>query len=133
LPAADRPVVERALAKNPFDRYPGCRTLIERLRGNGNVMPMSVGCSVNSPASRRGEPAHAASIEPARAEFKTEVIDVQASAAGRRTGGANLDTKNGPLGTIVDRPPLEFDGGEALSRLCSSGLAVVGPGRCDRW
>ena len=37
LPPGDRPAIARALAKNPEDRFPSCRELIDQLRGGAGA------------------------------------------------------------------------------------------------
>jgi hypothetical protein len=52
LPAADRPVIARALAKTPTDRFPSCRAFVEALRHGAEKSPPPV----DVPRPARGVP-----------------------------------------------------------------------------
>jgi hypothetical protein len=57
-PPSDRPALDRALAKNPDHRWPGCRAFVEALRKGGELPTASVGrpavAAATPPADRPG-------------------------------------------------------------------------------
>ena len=53
LPFHDRPVIERALAKEPEMRFSGCREMVALLRSAGVSEPVVGGVDAPSPASRQ--------------------------------------------------------------------------------
>ena len=63
LPAADQPVIARALAKNPNDRFSSCRELVNALDLAGRT-PVSVPVPANIPPTQtQGPPQHLAATE----------------------------------------------------------------------
>ncbi len=53
LPADDRPIIARALAKDPANRFPSCRELVDQLR-NGGESQRSVGRAESPTAASKG-------------------------------------------------------------------------------
>ena len=49
LPADDRPVIGRALAKNPTDRFPSCRAFVDALMNRGSALPTVVPKEIPQP------------------------------------------------------------------------------------
>jgi serine/threonine protein kinase len=57
LPAADRPIIARALAKNPTDRFPSCRAFVDALLQRTPVMPSTAPVEAPQPAPPPPSPA----------------------------------------------------------------------------
>jgi serine/threonine protein kinase len=67
LPPDDRPVITRALAKNPDDRFPSCRELIDQLRNSARSSKPAGRANISSatPNGRRGDTSAAKSSDTA--------------------------------------------------------------------
>jgi serine/threonine protein kinase len=59
LPAAEQPVVARALAKDPEQRWPSCRAFVEALATAGEVPVTPAVGKIAEPRPRQVQPAHA--------------------------------------------------------------------------
>ena len=103
LPDCDRPIVERALEKDPFDRFECCRAFVDRL--------LSIRSAIVFPGVSEGKVAE---------QFHTEVIEEETDSP--TTTGPIREPEQNP---IVDLPALELnDNGTHRPTL------VVGLGGC---
>ncbi len=115
LPPADRPVIARALAKDPGKRYPSCRDLIAALRGPVQaVLPPSPG--VESLFSSRQR--HADTAMPGSFSIPTEASCTLPRAntmglSGEPEFGDIVEAIPQPL-SIIDLPPPEITGQDRL-------------------
>jgi len=106
LPEPDRAVIERALAKDPFDRYPSCSALIARLQ-EGSRSIVSIPASEQIPQSRSSAPL--GSNKENRETHKTEVLDVDV-VPGSTTLLNAIEGKSAENQTAtVDLPPVVMD------------------------
>lgn len=96
LPEMDRAIIERALAKDPFERYANCRALIERLAGSGGG-PLPAARSLDP--STDGDDSSTTVEEEIPPKTNTEFVDVEPS---MMPSAARAE--------VVDLPPLELDG-----------------------
>src|SRR5262249_11300707 len=89
LPVADRPVVAKALSKNPDLRYPSCKDFVKALRATASTGAVATGsraAEVASATTRAGRPVVP---PPARSELAapSSVLDDKAREARRRRHG----------------------------------------------
>ena len=89
LPDVDRPIIERALEKDPFDRFETCRAFVERLTAIKStvVLPSFNPVGVSEP-------------------FHTEVIEDDDAQSQPATTTGQIQPQSSP---IVDLPPLELN------------------------
>ena len=92
LPAADRDIIRRALAKKPTDRFPSCSYMVRMLRGGAGAddMPTLEAVTASPPAPR---PEARQTPSPARAEEPEVLASVDLSSPDAPT---SLYQKPGP-------------------------------------
>lgn len=141
LPAADQPALARALSKEPDERFPNCRSLIESLLAAGRVPEHSGGLPSPGPAS-----VSSPSI-PTPTELPTRGTDTDEPAACPASWGGEhpptLATLCGlddpveahrptatevplPQPAVVDLPPLPFTPGAVLRPTLFLGIGGTG-------
>jgi hypothetical protein len=105
LPAADRPVMARALARAPDKRYPNCRTFVERLQG---ASPSSLARAAD-PAEVEGiPPATVPAAMPGSSEGDSPPANVEGFTAAPRT--VPIDVRpTPPAETGLDSQPSSGD------------------------
>ncbi len=107
LPEAEQPVLERALAKDPADRWPDCRSWVEALRAIGpdrapdrlpmpdNPVEMSprINCSTTGSAIRTGEPRRcpASFLDVVRLEIRRRLLHGHRRGRAPRLGRLRAD------------------------------------------
>ncbi|MGE3781064.1 MAG: tubulin-like doman-containing protein, partial [Pirellulaceae bacterium] len=129
LPESDRACIERALSKDPFDRFPNCRSLVERLRGqNSGSVGTARAANPPAPPPVRTAPRTAPRppTSPATPEFKTEVLDVGGEASDSPSEEDTRRLTTSLRGTVIDLPPLELGSPESLQPTLFLGVGGCG-------
>lgn len=107
LPAADRAIVARALAKNPEHRFPSCMDLIRALMGHADVAG-----AAPQPAAADSVPAQALDVTPA--PTRQPLAETLSSMAGDTEKSRPRQTPTLPPDVLTDHAFLESLGNTPL-------------------
>jgi serine/threonine protein kinase len=130
LPAADQPIIARALAKKPNDRYPSCGYMVRLLRSGGNESQEIGGNTAPAPTAA---PAPAPGAPPAQVQWATpkQAPPDSEMVPSSWNRPVEEDTRNlgprhedSPKGAATARP--------SVSDTSSSALAREGPSATNR-
>ncbi len=117
LPEADRAIVERALSKSPFDRFPNCRAFAERLQGTNRAAQVA--------APRKPQPTNLPASESAEPnQNQTVIVDVPEFSAD--LSSETKDLAGIECSRIVDLEPLATPDTASLQPTLFIGIGGIG-------
>ena len=112
LPPDDRPIIARALARNPEDRFPSCRDLVEQLRNGAGSGKSSGPADLPASASkgRRGDTSAAKTVDTVPHEQLDKRAGCSRSGPGSREQGARIAPRSPLPAPRSPGPTLSFAG-----------------------